>query len=108
MFGEIPAQIATPLSLVLTELCQNAIEHGMSSSSGTLVVRPERRPDDTLVVNIIDDGQGLPEGFRVNDPSRSSLGLSIVTTLLEDLHGTFELVNNPDGVGARAIVTVPL
>ncbi len=107
-FGEVSAAVATPLSLILTELCQNAIEHGLTSGSGTVTVKPERLADGRLELLVIDNGRGLDEGFKVEDKTRTSLGLSIVTTLLEDLHGEFDLVDNPDGVGARAIVRVPL
>jgi two-component sensor histidine kinase len=107
-FGEIPAEVATSLSLIVTELCQNAIEHGLASGSGTVKVVPDRKQDRSLEVCVIDNGQGLPEGFRVDDKDRTSLGLSIVSTLLQDLHGEFQLVPNPDGVGARAIIRIPL
>ncbi|MDR0285947.1 MAG: PAS domain-containing sensor histidine kinase, partial [Propionibacteriaceae bacterium] len=107
-FGEIPAEVATSLALVMTELCQNAIEHGLATGCGTVTVVPVRQADGSLEVSVIDNGQGLPDGFLINDAARTSLGLSIVTTLLQDLHGEFSLVPNPDGVGARAIVRVPL
>jgi two-component sensor histidine kinase len=107
-FGEIPAETATSLSLVVTELCQNAIEHGLAAGLGTVIVAADRTPDGSLEMAVIDNGVGLPEGFDVHDKSRTSLGLSIVTTLLQDLHGEFSLVPNPDGIGARAIVRIPL
>lgn len=103
-FGEVAAAAATSLSLVMTELCQNAIEHGFSSGSGEVVVRPIRT-GSSLRIEVTDNGHGLPEDF---DPtSTSSLGLSIVATLVSDLHGRFELGANPDGPGARAVVEVP-
>ncbi|MDR2895397.1 MAG: PAS domain-containing sensor histidine kinase [Propionibacteriaceae bacterium] len=107
-FGEINATVATPLSLILTELCQNAVEHGLESGAGSVLIQPRHRPDGVLEILVIDNGHGLSTGFKVKDESRTSLGLSIVSTLLEDLHGEFDLVPNPDGVGARAIVRVPL
>jgi len=107
-FGEIPAEVATSLALVITELCQNAIEHGLSEGGGTVTVTPSRHDDGSIEVAVIDDGHGLPDGFQVNDTTRTSLGLSIVTTLLQDLHGDFSLVPNPTGVGARAVVRIPL
>ncbi|MDR0848026.1 MAG: sensor histidine kinase [Propionibacteriaceae bacterium] len=107
-FGEVPAAVSTSLSLILTELCQNAIKHGMASGSGNLLVRPVRESDGSLSVSVIDDGRGLPQGFHLDDKARTSLGLSIVTTLLEDLHGTFILEPNPDGAGAVATVRIPL
>jgi two-component sensor histidine kinase len=107
-FGEIPAAVATSLSLVLTELCQNAIEHGLSEGSGRLVVSPRRLDDGSLRVSVVDEGQGLPENFQLCDQGRTSLGLSIVTTLIDDLGGDFTLTANPSGVGAQAVVTIPL
>ena len=74
--------------------------------SGTLVVA-FRGTDDSLVVDIVNDGSPLPEGFSL-DQHRSSLGLSIVTTLVQDLGGTFTLENNPDGVGTCAKLMIPL
>lgn len=105
-FGSVPAETATALSLVTTELCQNAIEHSLDSSSGNVIVRPYRT-EDSLVVDIVNDGSLLPEGFSL-DQHRSSLGLSIVTTLVQDLGGTFTLENNPDGVGTCAKLMIPL
>jgi two-component sensor histidine kinase len=107
-FGEVSAAVATPLSLVLTELCQNAIEHGLASGYGQVTVVADRHDDAILQLLVVDNGQGLPPDFKVDDKTRTSLGLSIVSTLLEDLNGHFALEPNPDGVGARAIVRVPL
>jgi len=107
-FGEVPAEVATSLALVMTELCTNAVEHGLATGTGELVVEAARSGDGWLCMTIIDNGSGLPEGFRIDDPARASLGLSIVTTLLQDLRGDFALEPNPDGVGARAVVNIPL
>jgi two-component sensor histidine kinase len=107
-FGEIPAEVVTSLSLIITELCQNAIEHGLGAGPGEIRLAPRRLDDGRLEVSVIDRGQGLPEGFKVEDETRGSLGLSIVSTLVEDLEGTFDLLPNPDGVGTRAVITVPL
>jgi len=103
-FGDVQAETATSLSLVITELCQNAIEHGLDRSSGSVRVVPLRE-DGRLEVRVVDDGKGLPDGFN---PSPRSLGLSIVQTLVTDMGGSFRLVNNPDGAGSMAQVVIPL
>jgi two-component sensor histidine kinase len=59
-----------------------------------------------LHVTVDDDGAGLPEGFDVD--ASTSLGLSIVRTLVEsELGGLLELRAGPS-CGARAVVDVPL
>ena len=104
-FGKVPAAAATSLSLVMTELCQNAVEHGLDSSSGEVVVKPSAA-DGVLRVDILDSGRGLPDDFDMDQTN--SLGLSIVRTLVSDLDGTFAIGNRDDGHGAVATVTVPL
>jgi two-component sensor histidine kinase len=104
-FGDVAAAAATSLSLILTELCQNAIEHGFSSGSGEVVVTPIRK-GSMLRIEVSDNGRGLPDDFQT--AKSTSLGLSIVETLVSDLHGQFELGPNPSGLGARAVVEVPV
>jgi len=104
-FGLVPAAAAASLALALTELCQNAVEHGFGASSGSVVVRPTRQ-GDKLTLDVTNDGKPLPEGFVITE--NKSLGLSIVRTLVEDLGGTFTLENNPDGPGTTARITVRL
>lgn len=100
-FGSVPAHVATPLALILAELCQNAVEHGTGPIPGVLKVL---RTTNGVKITMIDSGPGLPEGF---EPEVSGgLGLSIVTTLTHDLNGRFILTNNQVGSGACAIVCV--
>jgi len=104
-FGLVPADAATSLALALTELCQNAVEHGLGASSGTVFVRPSRQ-GDKLILEVTNDGAPLPDGFAIGETK--SLGLSIVRTLVRDLGGTFTLENNPDGHGTTARIVVRL
>ncbi len=106
-FGEVPAAAATSLSLILTELCQNAIEHGFGSGSGHVLVKPHRE-NRHLTVEVIDDGAGLPPDFDLDQVGVHSLGLSIVQTLVDDLNGTFSMGPKSEGTGARATVTIPV
>ena len=103
-FGDFGAEVATPLALVLTELVQNAVEHGFAGTGGLVTVRPERLAGELRVV-VEDDGRGLPEPFELE--SSASLGLQIARTLLEELHGTLTL-GPREGGGTRAEIGVPL
>ncbi|MGH3370317.1 MAG: sensor histidine kinase, partial [Nocardioidaceae bacterium] len=88
-FGVLPAETATPLAMVLTEVLQNAVEHGFGDGTGRITVTAERLVGRLRVV-VEDDGRGLPEGFDLD--SSTNLGLSIVRTLVEsELDGILEI-----------------
>jgi len=76
-FGMIPAQFASSLALVITELVTNAVEHGfVGREHGTITVTARRNEADLDVV-IADDGVGL-------SAKPTGLGSQIVTTLVEN------------------------
>ncbi|MEN8706790.1 two-component sensor histidine kinase [Nocardioides marinisabuli] len=110
-FGRLPSESATALSMVLTEVLQNAVEHGYDASAddareGVVTVRVQR-PGSSLHLTVDDDGHGLPEGFDL--ASSTSLGLSIVRTLVEsELGGHLTLGQVPHGPGTRVDIDVPL
>ena len=58
--GRIPARVATPLSVVLTELMQNAVDHGFpeGSGGGKVVVDARQRRASGCASRSIDDGRG--------------------------------------------------
>jgi two-component sensor histidine kinase len=110
-FGLLGNETATALAMVLTELLQNAVEHGYpgdahdSRACGTITVESERIAG-RLRVTVDDDGVGLPPGFDLD--TSVNLGLSIVRTLVEsELGGLLELRPGPER-GSRAVVDVPL
>jgi len=118
-FGMLPATVATPLAMVLTELLQNALQHGfgpaqhglstVQRSSGTdegiIEVVAERAPE-LLTVTVTDSGAGLPPGFDLENTT--SLGLQIVRTLVEgELGGQISLRPRAGG-GTIAVVDLPV
>ena len=103
-FGVLTGEVATPLAMVLTELLQNAVEHGLRGRTGTVTLRA-RRVGDGLWVDVEDTGPGLPAGF---DLANGTLGLSIVRALVEgELYGELTHGATPDG-GARMSLHIPL
>lgn len=104
--GELPAEVATPLALVVSELVQNSVEHAFPEGGGMITIAPERR-SASLHVTIVDDGVGVPEGWSLD--GSANLGLRIAATLVEsELGGTLEVVRDgPDG-GTRCELLLPL
>ena len=85
-FGMMRAEDATALGLILSELIQNAVEHGVPDG-GRVQVDAQRVDEggaEILRVTVVDDGAGLPRGFR---PSRAGLGTRIITSMVQDLGG---------------------
>jgi two-component sensor histidine kinase len=121
-FGMLPATVATPLAMVLTELLQNALQHGFGSAprssamgssgwgssgsdAGMIEVVAERAPE-LLTVTVTDSGAGLPPGFDLENTT--SLGLQIVRTLVEgELGGRISLRPRAGG-GTIAVVDLPV
>ena len=104
--GELPAEVATPLALVLSELLQNSVEHAFVGRGGVVTVDLERRTA-SLHVTVRDDGRGVDEGWRLERDAR--LGLQIASTLVEsELGGTLTVSRPPEGPGTRCEAVLPL
>lgn len=99
----LPSRIASNLAVIINELILNSIEHGFAGRSSGLIGLHTEETEQGYVLELYDDGCGLPEDF---DLGRSkSLGLQIIRTLVaDDMGGEIELFNRQ---GAHARITVP-
>ena len=103
--GIVPAEVATPLAVVLNELLQNAVDHAFGATGGRVVVRVSTE-SDRIDLEVRDDGRGLPEGFSFE--SATGLGLSIVRALVvSDLGGSIS-ASSPMASGTLVSLSVPL
>jgi two-component sensor histidine kinase len=124
--GDLPADVATPLAVTLAELLQNAVQHAFSADRRPLrAPRPAKRKPGAsdevgrvtvelrhdaqgLVVEVRDNGIGLPKGFDIE--RTNSLGLSIVRDLVvSQLDGSIEMrrIEKDDGGGTLVRIQVP-
>ncbi len=109
--GVLPAGVATPLAVVLTELLQNAVDHAFPTpgETGEVVVGLDNA-GDRLTVCVADDGVGVPTDFSLS--ATTGLGLSIVRTLVtSELAGTIDMRSRDlDGTcpGTVVKIVVPL
>jgi len=91
-FGSFDSKTATALSLVITELIHNALEHGLSETGDQLTVSISKNGNQYLV-SVCDNGPGLPEDFNIE--KSANLGLQIANTLTKnELNGSLNLVRD--------------
>jgi two-component sensor histidine kinase len=92
----VPSRQATVLALLINEFVTNAVFHGFAARSRGRLEISIRAEDRSAVLEVIDDGVGLPESFEL--PGGAGLGLQIARTLAEaDLGGTLEVARRPGG-----------
>ena len=86
--GELPGDMAMPLSVAVTELVQNAIDHAAPQSADvTIELNAEPR---VLSIRVVNGGDGVSDGFSLDHDA--GLGLTIVRTfIVHDLGGTISI-----------------
>ncbi|GAA0736929.1 sensor histidine kinase [Sphingomonas japonica] len=100
---ELAPDAAIPMALIVAESVANAIEHGFAGrDGGRIEVELSRGADGGVVVEVRDDGHGVPDGFAIDQ--QASLGLRIAAMLAEQLRGSFALIG---GAGTTARLVLP-
>lgn len=103
------------ISQALTNVIKNATEAiqavpAEERGKGRIEIGFERTQDGRIVIDILDNGKGLPadqrqkllEPYMTTRDGGTGLGLAIVGKILEDHGGGIELLDRPDGArGAR-------
>ena len=105
--GELPGEVAMPLSVALVELVQNAVDHARPGAGASVEVEVACDHRD-LVVRVRDDGAGVPDGFSLDRDA--GLGLAIVRTfVVSDLGGTITIgaARTSDPPGTLVEIRVP-
>jgi two-component sensor histidine kinase len=105
-FGELPAEIATPLAMAVVELLQNAVEHGRPTIEP--VELSAVKTGNTIRITISDAGPGIVKDFDVFNTDQ--LGMQIVRTLIVDELGGELIIsaNSPQGFKAEIIAPIEL
>ena len=94
----LQAITAIPLGLIANELITNAAKYG----AGQITVKLEPNPGKRYALSVIDDGQGLPDGF---DPAASKgLGMRIIRSLVRRIGGELRIGRGDRNQGTRFTV----
>ena len=92
---------AVPLGLILNEAISNSIKYAFKKDSkGRIDISLQPVGDQRYLLCVADNGSGLPEGFDLDNTS--SLGMSLMRGLTDQLDGVFEL---QDKDGLRVCIT---
>ena len=98
--------VAVPLGMIINELVSNSFKHAFQDrKAGEIQIKLHREENGeyiksiyenckhtTFVLNISDNGIGIPESLKIEE--LDSLGLQLVTSLVDQLDGELELKRN--------------
>ncbi len=100
----LPANQALSVGFIVGELVTNAVKYAHPGGAiGAIRLRCHKGPEGETLVDVSDDGVGLPEGFDPMD--QGGLGLRLVRSLANQLGG--ELSFHQDGLGLSVRLRVP-
>jgi PAS domain S-box-containing protein len=94
---------AVPVGIILNELITNSMKYAFPGSQpGSIRISMERTTDDHIILDIADDGVGIPAEI---DPEHSlTLGLQLVYMLVHQIKGSVK-IDRTDGT--RFIISFP-
>ena len=95
--------VAVPLGIIVNELISNSLKHafpGRDKGEIRIKLRREEKGEckressksTSFTLAISDNGVGIPENFDIED--LDSLGMQLITTLVDQLDGELELKSN--------------
>lgn len=94
----LPISSAVSLALIVSELVVNAAKHAFNERGGELTLRVTNL-DSSLVIEVGDDGAGLPQDFSID--RRGSLGMTLVAALAFQIRANFTFGDNGPGTVFR-------
>lgn len=77
-----------PLGLLITELVTNSLKHGIKGDEKGKIYVHLTRKEKSILLEIGDNGIGLPKDFVIEDSE--TLGLQLANSLVEQLNGKCE------------------
>lgn len=91
--------------LLINELVTNAIKHAFTDLEKGLICIEFEVTNQQKILTITDDGKGFPENFpgfeNLQDIEGNSLGLTLITTLTNQINGTLTSIPQERGVKIR-------
>ena len=104
------AQVPT---LLLQPIIENSIKHGISKSEdgGIIAITAQRKEGNRLLIEVIDDGPGVPDNEIIGQKFQPSkgVGISNIRNRLQEIYGeSYELIfTNAEPRGLRVTILIP-
>jgi two-component sensor histidine kinase len=94
----IPVRSAIPVGLITNEIATNAIKHGFTPDEEACfsVALQRTETNDHYIFTLSNSGKPFPDD--IDFTNSNTLGLQLVSTLVEQLNGTIALERNPQPV----------
>lgn len=89
----IPKAQIQAIGLITNELVTNAKKHG----GGQITVALKSGAGGQHELCVLDEGEGLPEGFAADRAAGDGIGMTVVSALVAQLHGRISAHTNPAG-----------
>ncbi|MGK7870867.1 sensor histidine kinase [Falsiroseomonas sp. E2-1-a20] len=96
--ASFPSAKMVPLGLIVAELVVNAIKYG----GGNIRVSLEQAADGEYALSVSDEGAGLPNDYNLD--AATGLGMRLIATLVDQLHGRLDHGANSRRGGAKFTV----
>jgi two-component sensor histidine kinase len=94
--------IAIPLGLILNELLSNSLKYAFPHNrEGIIDIKLRSKDKKKYILEFIDDGVGLSEEIDLGNVK--TLGLQLISSLVNQLHGKIELENRCKGTEFKII-----
>jgi len=99
----LDVQVGIPCGLIINELVSNTLKHAfLEGRRGEVGVSLFEGDDGRYTLTVKDDGAGFPEDIDFR--KTTSLGMQLVTMLVEQLEGTIELERKE---GTKFVISFP-
>lgn len=99
--GKFSFRAMIPVGLLIVEICTNAIKHSLDNEKPVLKISFYKN-EGAYTLKIYNSGKPVPEDILEN--TGSSLGILLITSLIEQMHASIE-VNNDNGT--EIVICIP-
>lgn len=88
----IDVKRAIPIGLILNELITNALKHAFTDNKEGLIQVVLKDFHEYVIIEVIDNGIGLPAGFSFENGSKNGLGIMLAHMLSVQIEASLEYI----------------